>query len=145
MKSLVAGLIILLCTGCYQHEASEILEEKVVIRDLVFTPSQHGSSIGVDLDLNLTFSDITIQEKYTIVFECLHGSFIVERPDLWKVLREDSTYTVCYKEIYSVDGTNKVLINYDCIGLKEFPNMWEDKYRDFWKEFEENHTKCAIR
>ncbi|MBI4020864.1 MAG: hypothetical protein HY369_01340 [Candidatus Aenigmarchaeota archaeon] len=147
MRSLT---IIILCTltACFAKngefeevtaEQSDILHEQATVADLVYTPSQHGSAGrgafvqtsegGARLYQNI---EITIPERYAIVFACEHGKFIVENDqakahELWTRLREDQEVTIQYREEYRVtakvtyqDGTEtarqevrRELVGYD--------------------------------
>jgi hypothetical protein len=130
MKTLYAVLILTLLGGCAKHEYSTfILEETVTVRDLVYLPRQHGSGIGVGYtsggNVAIVPNNIDVTEAYAIVFECSHGSFIIDDwPELWKQLREGEDYTALYQESYEViNDTARTVVGYHFLGIKEFPNL----------------------
>ncbi|MFZ6036264.1 MAG: hypothetical protein ACOYUK_03925 [Patescibacteria group bacterium] len=135
--ALVSGM--LLCMGCRQskHERSPLLTEPVVVKQLVYTPATHGSAVGPTFNptsdgigVGLAVTSVRTREKRAIVFECPHGSFVVEREDLWSKLHEDSTYTCVYVELYESVYDHDTLVlrtlsDYDFLGLQEFPELME--------------------
>lgn len=139
MKIFFYGLIaMMLLTGCRSTEIrySDVLKEKVRVRDLLFTPAMHGDAIGPTFGMSMSgnatmgiaVTSVDVEEKYNIVFECQHGSFVIPRADLWKKLHKDSTYTCLYREEYLVYLTDdhpdsSSLRDYDFLGLEEFPEL----------------------
>lgn len=115
-------LLTLILTACgprkkTEVEFSPVLEEDAVVVDLVYTPSQHGSGVGVGPSIDMTGEgglgiaivpvSVDIPEKYAIVFKCQHGKFIIEcntpeRKALWQKLDEGQKVRVQYKEVYKV-------------------------------------------
>lgn len=142
MRGLVIAMVLvmsfLFLAGCQRtvNERSDILTEPVRVRDLIFTPSIHGTGVGPTLDLTgegglgIAITSVSTEEKYSIVFECPHGGFVIEREELWKKLHEGSTYTCEYLELYKTvyDGDELIsreLTDYDFLGLSEFPELMQ--------------------
>jgi hypothetical protein len=111
---LVALFLVFVACGPYnrtEKEYTAILEEDATVVDLVYTPSRHGSDVGIGLttggDLSITPVSINIPEKYAIVFKCQHGKFIIdcntqERKKLWNDLDEGQKVRVKYKEAWLI-------------------------------------------
>ncbi len=148
MKQLITCLMILMIGlsvfGCKRTvtECSDILKEAVLVRDLVYVPAVHGSGTGPtvgitgggDLSVGMAFTNISTKEEFAIVFECQHGGFIIKREDLWKKLHEKSSYTCLYREICQTtyDGNQllqRTLVDYDFLGLEEFPDLIRDDWQ----------------
>ncbi len=130
------------CAGCIRevNERSNLLTETVKARDLVYTPAVHGSGMGPTMrmtkgggiGLGLAITSVNTEEVYSIVFECQHGGFVIQREELWKKLHKDSTYHCRYVELYRTvyDGkpdtlVSRTLVGYDFLGLEEFPDLME--------------------
>lgn len=139
---LVLTGLLLMMAGCSNKkvvfEYSAIIEEPVKVRNLVYVPAVHGSAVGptvgMDFDGNLNMgvaiTSVGTEEEFAIVFECQHGGFIIKRENLWKRLHEDSLYTCQYVEVWQVTyedsvALEKKFIDYDFLGLKEFPDLIE--------------------
>lgn len=142
------GVCTLVTTGCQmmsqttRFERSPIMTEQILARDLVFTPARHGSGIGPSLDLTgdgglgIAVTDVTIAEKRAAVFECEHGQFVIERDELWSKLHEGATYTCRYVELYRTvydhdTLVSRTLIDYDFLGLQEFPELMEEPNQQY--------------
>ena len=115
---------LILFSSCQHSEVefSGILHEDAVVMDAVYTPSKHETHVGltafksgsIGMDFNgdlgvrvgsgLQISGSTIPEKFAVVFKCQHGSFIVEREELYKSLKNHigDTVVVDYREVYKV-------------------------------------------
>ena len=142
IKPILYSALALGTIGCSSREEktelSDVLHEDALVVETVYTHSRHdsGSSVGMDLDLNISFhtTSINIPEKYAVVFKCQHGKFIVEGTDaehkrLWEKLVEGQKVDVTYREIYKTiyndkDGDGKkdlverILVNYDFLGAE---------------------------
>jgi len=143
MKKLITLITLLVLTSIfftscktYKTVYSEPLYEEVKVRDLIYTPATHGSGTDMTMDYTtgqpgLAMVNVETKEVFAIVFECQHGSFIIEdNENLWKKLREDSIYTCVYQEKYRYIYENKeligrALVSYNFLGLKEFPELME--------------------
>lgn len=112
----------------YKTEYSDVLFEDAVVEDVVYTPSRHSvettitTTPTIDMDGNLTLhtgldtTDVTVPERFAVVFRCKHGQFIVERKEVYKKLTKDTGKTVLvqYQEVYEtkykrVDGEKKLI------------------------------------
>lgn len=106
-------------------EFSNTLAEQVVVADVVYTPSRHGSGAGTGFDTNgdiqFTSTTISLPEKYAVVFKCKHGKFIVTGKELWSRLVEGDSVTVLYREEYKVtkDHESKELVGYDFLNVEK--------------------------
>ena len=130
------GLVIGTFSGCEQkritrREISDILHEDAMVTETIYMPRRHGSATGVDFNLNVTFSDVDIPEKYALVFKCQHGKFVIEGKgdrykQLWSRFTQGDLADVEYKESYisvyeDKDGDGKKdlverrLVDYDFI------------------------------
>lgn len=118
----------LLLAACEKYEYSETLTEQATVDDVVFAPSQHGSSSGIAIDGNgragPTFSSVSIPEKYAIVFRCQHGKFVVQGEGekyrlLWERLHRGQCVDVTYREEYVVREDGRVLTGYDFLDACE--------------------------
>lgn len=126
----IAFLLPLLVLGCEKLEVGPDMTEKAKVCQLIYTPSQHGSTIAPGVDtkgkVNITFVSVDIPEKYAVVFECQHGKFIIEDEGkesrahrLWSRLKDGQEVTVRYAEVYSVDGNGgRHLKKYNFIGAE---------------------------
>jgi len=142
MKRLLIFLILLplflIITGCQKivTEHSDILEEQVTVTELIYVPASHGTAVsptgGItgsgEIGMGLTVTSVNIKEEFTILFQCQHGNFVIKRPDLWKKVYKGKTYTCLYKETYRTtydddQFISRELIDYDFLGLKEFPEL----------------------
>lgn len=140
MKRLLYGLIAVLSllAGCQHMDIrySKVIKERVIVKDLLFTPSMHGSAVGPTYHMNMSgelkmgvaITRVNVPEQRNIIFECQHGSFIISRPDLWQKLHQDSIYTCLYREVYLVYASGNVtdstvFQDYDFLGLEEFPKL----------------------
>lgn len=146
MKSKILTLIALsfiFLVSCNntKTEYSPVLHEKCVIISLIYSPSEHHTQLtntmmddfnspltGVDINGNkgvkigkmngrsVQITSTTIPERYGVVFQCQHGTFIVEgEKEKHKILYQKlynnvhDTVDVLYKEVYTVtyDDKNK--------------------------------------
>jgi hypothetical protein len=142
LKSLFLAVVVLFASlpiGCNKtiSEQSKVMTESAVVDDLVFTPENHSMDIipavRVEADGNVRSTiDIMprdIPERYAIVFECVHGKFIVQSDQektkaLYKKLKKGQKVTVSYFELYEtvVRGdkvvTPKHLVKYKFINAE---------------------------
>jgi len=97
-------------TDCTSIERSDPMKEDVVVADVVYTPSRHGSGIGVGPTtgsqggMAIVVTSIDIPEVKAIVFQCKHGKFIIKDSVLWERLKEGQEAVALYQEIYEVKG-----------------------------------------
>ena len=102
-------------------EFSDIMTEPAEVIEVVFTPSTRHTTDSVDNHLNPQVVDIP--EKYSVVFKCEHGVFIVNTNDVlfselivrFKSLRAGDKVRVLYREIYEILSTE-----HDRDGVREF-------------------------
>ncbi len=126
MKSNLVLLLplVALLGGCKREvvEYSEVLTEPATVVDLVYTPSRHGSGVGPSFDLTgdggigFAVTDVSIPERYAVIFRCAHGKFIVQNDQnlvrrLWNELTEGQRVTVSYREQYSATYEDKELLS----------------------------------
>lgn len=82
------------------------MEEPATVKALVYQPRNHSSDLAVGFSGsgNLTFTpvDVNFPEKWAVVFKCQHGSFVIERRDLFERLDEGQDVVVIYDEIWTV-------------------------------------------
>lgn len=108
------------CDGARTVVSDELTEEAKVVQ-VIYQPSQTSSSSGtsVDLDLKVKFHNhtITSPDKFSVVFECQHGKFVIEDEGkgsraerLWKKLSQGDKVNVRYKEVKTVwpDGRSEL-------------------------------------
>lgn len=126
MKKLLLSAFLL--AACEKYEYSNTMTEQATIEDVVFAPSQHGSSSGIAIDgkgrAGPTFSSVSIPEKYAIVFRCSHGKFVVQGEgskyrSLWGRLHRGQCVDVTYREEYIVRENGRVLTGYDFLDARE--------------------------
>ncbi len=132
---ILLAMVLLSCGGEYtktEKERGPVLTEQVKVVCLVFTPSNHGSGLGISTGGHLSVVSVDIQEKYAVVFECQHGKFIIEHmpkaKQLFYALKLGQEYTCEYQEIFKVvnkynDGKKvkeleRHLVKYDFLGVK---------------------------
>jgi hypothetical protein len=143
----VCGIALLL-TGCpeVKREFSSTLHEDAVVVEVVYTPPRHdsqvgftafktgpvgvdyGGNVGIGIGGGLQISEVTVHEKFAVVFKCKHGEFIVTRKEIYHQLKEQKgkTVVVDYREVYRTtyaddnDGKKqaieRVLVDYDFLG-----------------------------
>lgn len=121
----------LFCFGCEctKIETSEVLTEKAVVDQLIFSPSHHSSNIdtGFSTSGNIVFTttSIDIPSKYGVIFKCRHGKFYVDRKELWENFSQGDCVNIEYLEIYEVtydsDGKEikRSLKDYDFLDAKK--------------------------
>lgn len=125
---LVAVILCLLLAGCWKREVTEIKTEQAMVRDVIYSPSQHGGGVGVGMSMSgnmvVTSNSVSIPAKYAIVFECQHGKFIVEgtgdkHKELWRRLKVGQQVTVSYREVFRVhkDGRRE-FVKFDFEGAQ---------------------------
>lgn len=109
-------LIALLLTGCSSTtiEYSEIKQEKIKVVDIVYTPATHsnGNSVGFTTSGDFTYSNVNVgtEPVYAIVFQCIHGKFIVFDSTIWANVNKDDTGVRHYNEQFEVEMKNDVVI-----------------------------------
>ena len=142
MKKLGMVLSLLLVIGfcgCQRTktEYSETMYESAVVEDVIYTPSQHSTTVSptvrVDMDgdlhTGLAVTSVSVPEKYSVVFHCEHDTkFIIQGTDqrhkaLWQKVQRGQTVTVSYREVYKTvyDGEELIsrdLIDYDFLDVK---------------------------
>ena len=95
-------------TDCTSVERSEPMKEDVVVADVVYTPSRHGSGMGVGPvmgsqgGMTVVVTSIDIPEVKAVVFQCKHGKFIIRDSELWERLKEGQEAVALYQEVYDV-------------------------------------------
>ena len=129
-------LVVLLSVGCQEikQEFSNTLHEEAVVVDAVYTPPTHDSQIGLTavkvgpagMDFSgdfgirvgggLQISDVTVPEKFAVVFKCQHGQFIITRKQVYEKFKDqkDKVVDVAYREVYRTtyetkDGKKRVV------------------------------------
>lgn len=120
MKNWIWVALALGLCGCesYEIKSSDILSETAIVRDVIFQPSQHGStsSLGMNMDGDLTMhtGSIDVPEKYSVVFECQHGKFIISGSGeyykkLLSKMHVNQSVDVKYREVHKIINkkTNK--------------------------------------
>ena len=124
-------LLALIVMGCesYKDITSDILQEKALVADIVFSPSSHSSGIAPTMDFNgnvgLAFTSSYIPERHMVVFMCQHGKFVVEDESVYDYCADKvgDSVIVTYKEIYREKYKDKKfvsrdLLDYDFIGVR---------------------------
>lgn len=124
-------VVILGVSGCFSPtlEYSEPLTENGIALSTLHTTSHTSSStaIGFTTGGNIAFTPttVTVPETWGVVFRCDHGNkFAIqgsdaEHHDLWQRLDDAVPVTIQYREVYEVDGDERVLVDYD------FMDAWE--------------------
>ena len=123
-------IAVLIFTACTETQYSEVLHENATVDETIFSPSQHGTSVGPVMSMNgnihMAVTSTHVPEVYGIVFHCQHGKFIVKGTDqfhktLWSRLQRGDSVTVDYKEIYEVDKEAKTcrLIDFKFIDARK--------------------------
>ncbi len=132
MKAIWALALVVLLAGCDffnypKWEKSETMTEPAVVSDIIFSPSRHGSGVGVGIDTNgdigISSVSVNVPEQYAVVFECQHGRFVIEGGkgstayQLWTRLKKLQPVTVHYREEYKItkyeEQEHKTIIGYD--------------------------------
>jgi len=131
MKNKLIGLLLLCCLGCEytKIETSEVMVERAVVDQLIFSPSHHDSNFSPGLstggDLTFTVTSVDIPEKHGVIFKCRHGKFYISRKELWENLSQgdcvDIQYLEVYKVLYDSEGKElkRALVDYDFIGAEK--------------------------
>ncbi len=126
MKFLFLALAALLLVGCGRRVDGPLLTETVIVKALAYVPATHGSGTGVGFtgkgDMTVTSVTVTTQAVWSVVFTCQHGSFIVNRRDIFDKVSEGDTLTCHYRERFLVDrkdSTRVELIGYDFIDVSK--------------------------
>ena len=128
VKAIFYSVILLSLVGCQQTKREERgpLSEEATVIGVYYQPSMHSSNISPGMnfngDINFNLVTIDVPEKYTIVFKCQHGTFMVEGKQRFDKFAEfiGKKVTVVYFEVfrntYDKDELVKsVLIDYDFI------------------------------
>ena len=118
----VSTLIVLLA-GCYRVEYSDELTEQAEITEVVYTPSLHGSGVGMGMtaggSLVVTNNSVSIPEVHAVVFECQHGKFIIKRKDMWEKAKIGMKVLIHYKEVFHVTDKSRELVKYNFLDFTE--------------------------
>ncbi len=130
LQVLMLPVVVVLLAACdrWRDTESETMTEEAKVADLLFMPANHGRTEGqfqVTGKGNLRYKpseDFTIAEHYAIVFECQHGSFVVDHDQvatraLWQRLKRDQQVTVYYKEKYREKWTDDKLVEKNLVGF----------------------------
>ena len=107
------AIFALLISGCVETKIinSPEMTEIATVVDIVYTPSNHGSSVDptftLDGDVGITFTSVDIPERYAVVFECEKHKikFIIQKDqiktkELWGRLKQGQRVTVKYRDVY---------------------------------------------
>jgi len=137
----------ILAAGCQEIETefSEALYEDAVVVETVYTPSRHelqpgltafkvgpggvdfGGNFGIRVGGRLQVSNVTVPEKFAVVFRCPHGQFIIKRKAVYDQLKDQKgkAVVIAYREVYRTtydtkNGVRQVvereLADYDFLG-----------------------------
>ena len=115
------------CSHFPRTEYGERQMEGAEVVDVVFAPSQHGSGtsvapiIGGNGGVAFGSVDVSVPEKYAVVFRCKHGKFIIEggtgstAQGLWGRFQKGDCVQVWYREVYKTIPAEgkKWLVDYD--------------------------------
>lgn len=141
--AVIASLFIS-CNKKTESERSEILHEDGIVSTTVYTPSSHsttvgmtalktggfgmdyGGNMGIRLGSGLQISSVTVPEKFSVVFQCTHGKFVVEDKTVYEKLKnhEGKSVDISYYEMYQTSFKKengkwnlekRVLIDYDFV------------------------------
>ena len=141
--TVVCGLTFFLA-GCQEvkQEFSDTLHEDAAIVEAIYTPSRHDSKVGltaiktgpmgidyggdfgIRIGGGLQISNVTVPEKFAVVFRCQHGQFIIGRKEVYEKFKDHKgkRVDVAYREVYRTtydtkDGKKQVvareLVDYD--------------------------------
>ncbi|MBI1957504.1 MAG: hypothetical protein HYS44_03570 [Candidatus Niyogibacteria bacterium] len=141
-----AFLLVFSLVACKRtrEEYSPVMHESGTVLQAVYTPSTHRTELGVtafetgplgmdysgnpgiSLGNGMQISQVTVPEKFAIVFRCEHGEFIITRKDVYEQLKnfQGRAVDIEYREVYRVvyeeqDGKEQVLdrklVDYDFI------------------------------
>jgi hypothetical protein len=142
-------LATLFTVGCVdiRQEYSETIQEDAVIENVIYTPSRHetelgftalksgpfgmdyGGNVGMRIGKHLQVNNVTVPEKFAVVFKCRHGQFIVGRKEVYERFKDakGTTVEVSYREVYRTryekeGDTSKVversLVDYDFLDAR---------------------------
>lgn len=110
-------LIFALLVGCSGHTTKygPVLTEPATVQSLAYVPRGHGSGVGMTMKGEMSVSSVDIPERYAVVFQCRHGSFVVEGQrarELFGKVRQGQRVAVHYREVMRCpalenDGTQK--------------------------------------
>lgn len=127
MKLAIAVLAAALLAGCDSVEYSQDMHERAVVQEVIYSPGSHGSGTGVGMSMSgnmvVTSTSVSLPKKYAVVFECVHGKFIVEGTDekhreLWARLKAGQQVDVTYREVYRLKDGARQLIDYKFLAAK---------------------------
>ncbi len=119
-KMLIFVLFLLVICGCTAKLVeSEVMFEEAKVVKTIFEPSRDGSSSGLGVNMSdgsvsLVSSDVHINEKYSVVFECQHGQFAIQGESkqskafaIWRKVKVGQLVNVEYRELYDIkkDGS----------------------------------------
>lgn len=90
------------------------MTENGLIADKIFQPGQSFSGTGISTSGNLHFTNYRSSDRYILLVECSHGSFISNNSDLFFKVKKGQKVLIKYKEWRFDDGT---LSRYDLVDL----------------------------
>lgn len=123
-KLLLAALVLVALVGCARTEYGPELTETVVVQDLVYTPATHGTGTGFSSKGSLVVTSVSTRPAWAVVFKCTHGSFIIEREDVFRQVAEGDTLTCFYREEFAVEyekerEVKRTLTGYDFLRVEK--------------------------
>lgn len=118
---LLCGLLV----GCNwpKRENGPALTEQGEIYDTLFVPSGHGRQMATGFNLGkgggVTIApiNVTIPERYAIVFKCQHGKFVIDGDqgkELYERFSKGEQVTIFYNEVFRItkESTNMVDLHF---------------------------------
>ena len=112
MKLIVLGRLVVVAilgvSGCAQHVYGPELTEPGRVVAMSYMPRNHGTGAGYAFTGGksgggIVVTSVTIPEKYAIVFQCQHGSFVIENDEaqrLFTTLTQGVVVSIHYRVIY---------------------------------------------
>lgn len=139
MRLATALFLTLLLCGCGETFTKDATEPATVV-DVVYTPSNHGSGLGLDMTGKggISLVEVDVAEKYAVVFECQHGKFIVQGEKgsnaykQWTKLKTGQNVIVSYQEKYEKDDEKVKLVGYHFLDASPvtLPQTYTDQGSD---------------
>lgn len=119
----VVSSALLVLVGCVERKNGPELTELGEVYDTCFVPSGHGSQTAVGFNtgkgggMTITPINVTIPERFAIVFKCQHGKFVIDGERgkaLYRKLSKGDRVTIRYCEELEIDGgqTNAVDLHF---------------------------------
>ena len=116
--NLILAFLLIIGFGCIKIEKSSVLEEKAIVKQLVYLPDTSDTQLapGIGMNGNVTFTIISSGHKefWAVVFQCYkhNNVFTLQGKDIYQKVNVGQVVDLKYVELYKIKNNEKIIVDY---------------------------------